>query len=43
MLDELVTGRAKILEKETTELETQADKLAQEIAELTGEERSRIR
>ena len=43
VLDELVTGRAKILEKETTELETQADKLAQEIAELTGEEPSRIR
>jgi DNA polymerase-3 subunit epsilon len=43
MLDELVTERAKILEKETTELKTQADKLAQEIAELTGEEPSRIR
>ena len=43
MIDELVTGRAKILEKETTELETQADKLAQEIAELTGEEPSGIK
>ena len=42
MVDELVTERAKILEKETTELETQAAKLAQEIAELTGEEPSRI-
>ena len=36
MLDELVTERTKMLEKETTELEIQADKLAQEIAELTG-------
>jgi DNA polymerase III epsilon subunit-like protein len=43
MLDELVAERARILEKETTELKTQADKLAQEIAELTGEEPSRIR
>jgi DNA polymerase-3 subunit epsilon len=43
MLDELVTERAKMLERETTELETEAEKLAQEIAELTGEEPSRIR
>ena len=43
MIDELVTERTKMLEKEITELETQADKLAQEIAELTGEEPSRIR
>ena len=42
MIDELVTERAKMLEGEITELETQADKLAQEIAELTGEEPSRI-
>jgi hypothetical protein len=32
-----------MLERETTELETEAEKLAQEIAELTGEEPSRIR
>jgi len=31
-----------MLEKETTELKTQADKPAQEIAEVTGEEPSRI-
>ncbi len=43
MLDNLVAERTKMLEKETRELETQADKLAQEIAELTGEEPSRIR
>lgn len=43
MLDDLVTERTKLLEKETTELETQAEKLAQEIAELTGEEPSPIR
>ena len=43
ILDEIVIERTKILEKENTELETQADKLAQEIAELTGEEPSRIR
>jgi DNA polymerase-3 subunit epsilon len=42
MLDEIVIERAKTLEKETAELKTQADKLAQEIAELTGEEPSRI-
>jgi len=43
MLDEIVTERAQALEKETAELRTQADKLAQEIAELTGEEPSRIK
>ena len=43
MLDDLVAERSKLLEQETAELETQADKLAQEIAELTGEEPSRIR
>jgi phage shock protein A len=42
MIDELVTERAKMLEGEIKELETQADKLAQEIAELIGEEPSRI-
>jgi DNA polymerase-3 subunit epsilon len=43
MLDELVSERTEILEREITELETKADKLAQEIAELTGEEPSPIR
>jgi hypothetical protein len=43
MLDEIVTERAQALEKETAELKIQADKLAQEVAELTGEEPSRIR
>jgi len=43
MLDDLVAERSKLLEQETAGLETQADKLAQEIAELTGEEPSRIR
>jgi len=43
ILDEIVIERTKILEKENTELETQADKLAQEIAELTGEKPTRIR
>ena len=43
MLDEVIAERAKLLEKETVELKIQADKLAQEIAELTGEEPSRIR
>jgi len=39
-LDQLVAERAKLLEKEITVLETQADKLAQETAGLTGEEKS---
>ena len=43
VLDELVAERMKLLEKETSELETQAEKLAQEIAELTGDEPSAIR
>jgi predicted nuclease with TOPRIM domain len=43
MLDELIAERTKLLEKETTELDAQADKLAQKIAELTGEEPSRIK
>ena len=43
MQDELVSERTEILEREITELETKADKLAQEIAELTGEEPSGIK
>jgi DNA polymerase III epsilon subunit-like protein len=43
MLGELVSERTEILEREITELETKADKLAQEIAELTEEEPSRIK
>jgi hypothetical protein len=42
MIDELVTERVKMLKKETTELEIQADNLAKEIAELTSEGPSRI-
>jgi len=37
MLDELVSERTKILEREINELETEADKLAMEIEELTDE------
>jgi hypothetical protein len=43
MLGEIIAERSKLLEKETAELETQADKLAHEIAELTGEKPSRFR
>lgn len=43
VLEELVKERSKLLEREINELETHADKIAQEIAELTGEEPSRIR
>jgi len=43
MLDDLVKERTEMLEKEAAELKIQADKLAREIAELTGEEPSRIR
>ena len=42
LLDELAAERAKQLEKESAELETQAAKLAEEIKELSGEEASRI-
>ena len=40
VLDELFAERTRVLKKETAELETQADKLAQEIAKLTGEGKS---
>jgi DNA polymerase III epsilon subunit-like protein len=43
LLDEVIAERSKLLEKETAELKIQADKLAQEIGELTGEEPSRIK
>jgi hypothetical protein len=39
---DIAKGRAEMVEKETAELKIQVDKLAQEIAELTGEEPSRI-
>jgi DNA polymerase III epsilon subunit-like protein len=37
VLDELVTERKKMLEKESAQLETQASRLGEEIKELTGE------
>jgi len=43
MIDELVTERGKLLEKEISELQVEADRLAREITELTGEEPSGIR
>ena len=42
VLDELATERTKLLETESSELEKQADRLAKEIKELSGEETSRI-
>ena len=42
MLDELAAERAGMLDKESAELEEQANKLAQDIAELGGEKPSRI-
>ena len=42
LLDELAAERAKLLEKESAELATQAERLAEEIKELGGEEFSRI-
>jgi hypothetical protein len=42
MLNELASERAKLLEKETAELEKQAGRLAEEIRELSGEATSRI-
>ena len=42
MLDELAAEQTKLLEQESVELETQAEKLADEIKELSGEELSRI-
>jgi hypothetical protein len=42
VLDELVTERGKLLAQESSDLEKQASHLATEIAELTGEQSSRI-
>ncbi len=36
MLDELAAERARLLEKESAELEKQAERLAEEISELAG-------
>jgi DNA polymerase-3 subunit epsilon len=42
VLDELAAERKKLLERESAELETHANQLAEEIKELNGEESSRI-
>ena len=42
VLDELAAERTKLLENESAELEKQADKLAEEIKELSGEPVNRI-
>ncbi|MGB7746313.1 MAG: hypothetical protein WBN75_03405 [Verrucomicrobiia bacterium] len=42
VLDELASERARLLDQESTELEKQAEKLAEEIKELNGEAASRI-
>ena len=42
MLDELAAERKKLLEKESGELQQQADKLAEEIKELGEQAASRI-
>jgi predicted nuclease with TOPRIM domain len=42
VLDELAAERKSLLEKESAELETEANRLAREINELSGEESSRI-
>jgi len=42
VLDELAAERTKLLESESSELEKQADRLAQEIKELNGDAASRI-
>ena len=42
LLDELATEREKLLEKESSELQEQADKLGEEIKELSGTESSHI-
>ncbi len=43
LLDELAAERKKLLEKEREELQQQADKLAEEIKELSGQEPTGIR
>ncbi|MEI6564464.1 MAG: hypothetical protein WCO42_09200 [bacterium] len=42
VLDELAAERAELLDKESAELEAQANRLAEEIEELGGEKPSRI-
>jgi uncharacterized protein YlxW (UPF0749 family) len=42
VLDELAAERTKLLEQESAELQRQAEKLADEIKELSGEAASRI-
>jgi DNA polymerase-3 subunit epsilon len=42
LLDELAAERAKVLEKESAELEQEAQRLAEEIKELNGDEASQI-
>lgn len=42
VLEELASARAKLLEKESTELEEQARRLGEEIKELSGEASGRI-
>ena len=42
MLDELASERARLLDRESAELEQQAEKLADEIKELNGESADRI-
>jgi len=42
VLDELAAERAKLLEKENAELEKQANRLAEEIKELSGQTTDRI-
>ncbi|MGD0351715.1 MAG: hypothetical protein ABSB84_15580 [Verrucomicrobiota bacterium] len=42
MLDELASERARLLDQESAELEKQAERLAAEIKELSGETATRI-
>ena len=42
VLDELAAERTKLLETESSELEKQADRLAKEIKELSGQSADRI-
>jgi predicted nuclease with TOPRIM domain len=42
VLDELAAERKSLLEKESTELQQQADRLAEDIKELSGEAATRI-
>ncbi|MBE0545227.1 MAG: hypothetical protein IH623_28140 [Verrucomicrobia bacterium] len=42
LVDELAAERKQLLEKESAELQQQAERLAEEIKELSGEATSRI-